>query len=242
MQDFIAGDVVKLLVSLVVGGQPSIPDQGSVKYTLRDHSGAAIEGMVEIPVETGPAAFQFTIEIPAEHNTLAPGKRFERRLVHLTYTQSGVARGQRLQYRLIPFLNYSVTPNEVRSFLGVNASELPDEDINLLDAYFAVEAQVGQNALEDYLSSGTTSELAANTMIRMRAVLDLIPSLKQRIAQQESSGQKAFTRPAIRDFDALRQEAEKRYQSALDSFSTGIEVSLALVVATQDIDPITAGG
>jgi len=242
MQDFVAGEDIELPVSLIVGGQPVIPDEDSVKFTLRDHSGAVIDGMSNIPVSTGSADYRFMIEIPAEYNTLSAGKRFERRTINLSYTHNGIARGLRLHYRLIPYLNHSVTPAQVRSFLGVNETELPDDEINLVDAYFVVEEQVGQTILEESLTSGTTSEIAANTLVRMRAVLDVIPSLKQRVAQEERSGQKSFSRPLIHDFDALREEAEKRYQVALNTFSTGIELPLNLVVTTQDVDPITAGG
>jgi len=242
MKDFIAGEDIRFPVSFMVGGQPALPDEGTVTYSLRDHEGNPIAALTDVPVVTTPTTHYVELDIPGEHNTLTPGKRFERRIVFVKFKSNGISRGIRDTYRLIPFLNHSVTPAQVRSFLGVNDTELPDEDIDLTEAYFAVEDQLGSDTLSNHLVSGTTQELAANMMIRMRAVLNIIPSLKQRVAQEESSGQKSFLRPVIRDFDALRVEAEKRYLAASEELSSGQMLSLNLVVVTQDTDPITQGG
>lgn len=237
MFDYQVGTTVRLPLRFTRGLDPLIPDVGSVTYSLYDHTGNAL--ITDEELTTTATTFQTTVEIAAEHNTIAANRRFERRRLVASYTVNGAAEQTVVVYRVIPVMNHMVTPHQIRNFIGLTSVELPDEDIDLAVAYFKIEDLIGAETLETNLVSGTISEISANTAICMQAVLDVIPSLKQRIAEQEKNGTKQFTRGKITDFEQLRQDAEAQLAAALDSLTTGISTEQALIVVTQDIDPIT---
>jgi tellurite resistance protein len=242
MTDYVAGADVRLPIIFAKNGDPIIPDVGTVTYSVLDHTLSPIAGLVDVELTTGPTTYKTTITIPASANSIGTGKRFERRTVVLSYEVQGAAETLRVSYRVTPELNHAVTPAQIRGFLGVNEHELVDADIDLSASYFSVEGLIGATTLATALVSGTTDELAANELIRMHAAMAVIPSLKQRLAQQEQNGVKMFARANISNFEELRKEAQRRFEQGLTTLSTTTPVELTLVVVTQDTDPVTAGG
>lgn len=239
MSDFLAGTDVTLTVMLAEAGAPLIPDAGSLTYTVRDQEGAAIPTLTNVPVTTGPTTYQVPILVLAANNVITDGRRFEKRTIALNYLVNGIGKQQIATYRLTAFLNHSVTPGQIRGFVGVQQHELPGEEIDLLISFLKVEKVVGLAELGAALASGTTVELSANEAIRMQAVLDVLPSLKQRIAQSETNGLKGFSRPVIRDFSDVEQNARDRYSDALTDITGRTDTTFTLAVLTQDTDPIT---
>lgn len=243
MQDFLGGEVVNLTFRYGEGHEPLIPDSGTVTYTVLNHLGTPISGLQNIPITTGPGTFQSTVSIPALDNSIDPSKEFERRTVFLNYQVGGAPFYQKVSYRLIPSHAYTVSPAYIRAFLGVNKNELPDEDIDLFAAYlFVREAFDDVSLFTDALSSGNRTELVANDAIAMRAAIDVIPSLQNRVAQSEKNGVMGFDRIKITDYSALLAEAYRRYNEAIGLIGLAdISVDHILIVTTTDTDPITAG-
>lgn len=236
--DFVESTVVRLPFVFSATPEPVIPDVGSVSFSVFDHLGNAL--LVDEPVTTGATSFQTLLEIPATYNVVPSLARFTRRFVHVTFTVGGLTTVRSANYRLIPNLPMSATAAEVRGFLGVNPYELEDEDVDLISAYFQVEQVLGEPLLMSALTSGTMSELRANEMIRMRAAISIIPSLRHRVAQSEKNGVKAFSRPTIKSFDDLMAAAHQRYDEALgDLIDTDLADQFTLIVVTQDVDPVT---
>lgn len=244
MQDFLSDADVNLTFRYGFGHEPQIPDANSVVYSVLDHSGTPIPGQINIPVVTGPAEFQSNITVPAIYNTITGVKQFERRTIFLNYTYQGMTKGQTFSYRLIPFVNYSVTAQTVRAFLGIEEKELPDKDVDLFASYlFVNEAFSDPLTLDTALASGTRFEIAANDAIAMRAAIDIIPSLQNRVAQAEKNGVMGFDRIKITNFAELLAAAVNRYNAAVNLIGL-IDVNAldyTLVTVTQDVDPITAG-
>ena len=238
--DVIEGNLAQISIPFSKTPEPVIPDFGSVSYSLFDAAGNSL--VIDEPVVTGPTSFQASLSIPATWNSVAISSRFSRRHIQLTYQVSGAVFQTNISYRVIPKLTHSVGPSEVRGFLGVNLWELEDSDIDLTGAYFDVEASVGRQVLEEALISGNILELKANELIRMRAAIQVIPSLRHRVAQEEKNGVKSFQRPTIKSYDDLLAAAQKRYDEALGVLvdQSGSEQYI-LIVVTQDTDPITGG-
>lgn len=237
--DVIGGTPAALTIPLVIGKQPVVPDVGSVTYTVFDQANAPISGLVDVPYMTTTTTFQLQILIPSIANSIASGRRFERRRVVVSF----LALGQEVQitrsYRVVPDLPHSITPQVVRAFIGIEDHELPDADIDILSAYLTVEKAVTESVLTDALQSGTTLEIAANTLISMRAVLDVLPSAKQRMAQSEKNGVKEFSRVDLKELDKLGAEAERRYQTALDEIVVVTAVNVSLFLTAVGTDAIT---
>lgn len=244
MQDFFSGETVKLSFVFGLGDEPAIPDIGSVTYTVFSAGGLPLAGLENVSFTTNAASFGGTITIPAAENGIAPGKTFDRRSVLIRWTEDGADDWMRIGYRLIPNTPYSVTPATVRSFLGVNKNELPDEEIDLFGAYIYVQEAVSDpTILTAALSSGDRTELVANDVIAMRCAIDIIPSLQNRVAQSEKNGVMGFDRIKIKDFSQLLADAYARYHNGLSLVDTNASTAadVTLLITTTDTDPITAG-
>lgn len=244
MQDFLSDENVNLTFFYGNGSEPTIPDAGSVSYTVLDHSGNPLVALTDVPITTDGSTIRSLIVIPAIYNSVDLSKEFERRTVIVRYTSQGLSKLNRIVYRLVPMVHYTTTVDSVRAFLGVNDGELGDKDIDLFGAYlFVRDAFNDPITLDAALVSGGRLEIAANDAIAMRAAVDVIPSLQTRIAQSEKNGPMGFDRVKIKDFSGLMEAALVRYADAVNLISgvDSIGSDVTLIVVTQDVDPITAG-
>ncbi|MCV0350195.1 MAG: hypothetical protein K5863_08970 [Nitratireductor sp.] len=234
MMTFEAGRDITLPVQFSVGGRPVIPDQGSAVLHVIAPDGSEIHSE---PVQTGPTDHAILVTIAAAHNQLTTS--FSRRRVEISATLNGTAFAVDVPYRLIPRVLYSTTPADVRKFLGVNETELPDEDIDLGAALLTLQFQTSREQFDDALVSGEVAELRANEAILYRTALDIIPSLSNRIAQEQSDGSITFRRHARKNFDELKKIAIDRLSAAMDQLAPQNNPGYSLLITTNDPDPIT---
>jgi len=242
MLEYTGGQKVTATVWLIDSDEkPLVPDAGTTTYTVYDHSGNAISGATDVAVTTDDTTTSVPVTIDAADNSIASGKIFEKRTIVLTIEKNGQVHTFRKNYRLVPLLKHSETPDSVRSFLGVANHELPDEDIDLFQAYITVKELFDNPTIDAVLESGDHKEMAANEAIRMQAVLDVIPSLKQRIAQNESDGTFEFARPKLENFNQLEKTARDRYSRAIQLATESTPTNTTMVLTTRETDPITGG-
>lgn len=237
--DTIEGTDFILNVLLQNDGAPFIPDNGTVSFTVIDHTGQPLVGYQNVPVTTTPTTFQIAVTLPSTVNSIGSGRKFERRTVVVSGQTAGRPFRITEVYRVIPYLNFSVTPQQVRAFIGLQKKELDDQDIDLLSSYLAVEEDIGSDILSQALSSGTVTEFAANDCIKLMAVLKVLPSVKNRMSQSEQDGTISFTRPVIKDFKEIEAAARDMYFAAKLAVTGEVENTLSLVLVTTDTDPIT---
>lgn len=235
--DVFAGTPTALTIPYIIGTQPVSPDAGSVTYTIKDQLGTPMVGLADIAY--AGTGFEMKILVPSTANQISGSRRFERRTVVVNFKVGGEEMQISSTYRIVPEPTYTVTPTDVRAFIGIEDHEMPDEDIDLLSAYLVVEKEITADVLTTALSAGTTDEIAANTLIRMRAVLDVLPSAKQRMAQSETNGVKQFSRVDLKELDKLKIEAERRYQEAVDELVVQTEVNVSIFLTTAGTDAIT---
>jgi hypothetical protein len=196
--------------------------------TVRDHSGVAIPGYVDI--DLAPTSTQATITVLAADNNKT--RTIERRVIE--YTFDGHSR--ELAYYLIDWVSIDVTPDDVRRLLGVNVSELPDTDIDIYGAYQALATQLGGITVMD--AALDTDLLRANRAIALFEALRQIPALQLKAAKTVTSGQDGFTRFDV-DWEAL-QRALKGALAAETSVITPTAVPATLfTTAGRTYDPFT---
>jgi hypothetical protein len=198
-----------------------------------------MDGLTDLAYVSNPTTYQMVVLVPSTAHQIDPARRFERRSVVVKFKVQGEEAQITRNYRVVPELLHSTSAGQVRAFIGIEDHELPDGDIDILSAYMAVEKVVGAAELVTTLSSGTTDELAANTMICMRAVIDILPSAKQRMAQSEKNGVKEFSRVDLKELDKLKIEAEHRYQEAMDQIVAKVETNISVFLVTANTDAIT---
>ncbi|MBN9548148.1 MAG: hypothetical protein J0H31_04495 [Alphaproteobacteria bacterium] len=234
MRTFEAGRDVTIPVNLTYNGQPAVPDSGTAVLSVSAPSG---DVLLTEDLTTGPTDVVIVVTIPAVHNQITTS--FSRRVVRITAERGGIPFDAVTMYRLTPQILYTVTPKDVRGFLGVNEGELPDEDVDLAGAYLNLEFEIGRDTLTAALTSGEEAELRANDAVLYSTVLDLIPSLANRVAQEETDGALSFKRNARKDFAELKKSAEDRLSAALAIINPVVDPGYAILITTTDADPIT---
>ena len=156
--DFLPGTDVSVRVMFEGLGQPKVPDTGTVSWTLRGDAGDIV--LVDQPLSPGPASSSVIVTVPAVHNAIVA--RYEKRTLITKFSSGGIPYTVSMRYRLVPFLNLEIGPENIRKFVGVNPRELPDNEIDLTRAYFDIEASVTQPVLELMLA-GTPANASRPT-------------------------------------------------------------------------------
>lgn len=208
--EYIAGTTFKVGVTFPTSDVP--PAVGSVVYTIRDQDGTPLAGHTEVAVTTDGTTTSIVVDFPSSITAITA--EFEKRTLEVHYEYAGVSKRIVRIIRLVPFLNLGITETDVREWLGVNDRELPESEIDLVAAYFEVKEDL--STLDAALVAGGRTEVAANTAVKMKAAINIIPSLKLRVAQKESDGPITFDRPDLSTFDDLMAYALEAYSEALD--------------------------
>lgn len=229
-----------IAVPLARDGEPFLADTGSVSWSLRLHDGTLDPARTNVAF-TNLSDTTLLILVPAVANALAVGRLFEKRTVVVRGLHGGQPFVATTQYRLAPWLNHSVTNDLVRAFIGTDAGELPDADIDLVAAYYDLATLVGVDTLATALSSGTELEIRANDAIKGIAVLRALPGVRQRMLKRAEDGTLKSERFAI-DFDKLAADAAALVTRA------GLEVGgiddtavapVIFILAGPTTDPVT---
>lgn len=236
MRTFEAGKDVTLPVSLTYNGQPAVPDIGTAVLSVTAPTG---EILYTKDLTTGATDVVVVVTVPAEHNQISTA--FSRRIVRISAERGGIPFDSVTMYRLVPTILYTVRPADVRAFLGINEGELPDEDVDLAAAHLNLEFEISRATMSAALVSGDVTEMRANEAILYRAALDIIPSLANRVAQEESDGALTFRRNTRKDFSELKKAAEDRLSAALAAINPTIDPGYAILITTTDADPVTGG-
>lgn len=235
MLHFTSGEDITVPVAFTRGGEPFVPDALNLVWYLRDQTGTA-GGTTSLTCTNTYA----DILVLAAQNALPGGQRFTKRFVCVSGTHGGKPFTIVVPYTLAPWKNFTVTAQEVRDFIGVDAGELDDNSIDLLDAYFAVVDSVGdETILATALASGLKAETQANTAIRMKAALMVLPSLQLRLSQAESDGSLTLERLKDLDLAGTAKLARLNYGAVMTALSGRTTQERVAFIVTTPTDPVT---
>lgn len=196
-----AGEDVTINMDVLVDDQFAKPDTGTVLVTLRDNEGLIIPDWAR-RVMPDPAASVLTIVIPADLNMVGEGE-IKARHLRVEYKVNERQYSRNLSYRLSGFLPLTTSADGVRARVGATRSELPDADIDIHGAYYSLSH--GYNpALLRALNSADISAIFANNAVEIKAAIDCLPGLRQKILQSETQDNAQFTRMKM-DMDRLSE-------------------------------------
>jgi hypothetical protein len=176
------------------------------------------------------------VSIPGSVNALPNGAKFGYRAILVSYESNGVTYHNTVRYRVHPYLNFHAGPDNVRSYLGVHSSELPDNDIDLVSAFYRLQLEATGIDLASKFSSGTVEAFTANQALVYMAALEVIPSFQLRIAQRQTSDGSSLSRLENLDFKAMEEKARQDLAGALASIKDETQVGSPLMVVTNDTD------
>lgn len=205
----IDGEDAQFPIDFTVDGDFVIPS--SATATIRDQTGAVLVANEPLPVDTTSAL----LEIPGANNALAPGSVYENRFVVVVFVHEGRQHRQELSYRVRPFVAVTATPKDVRRELGLDPSELPDDDIDVYSAYLTLEQEYGIRFV-DALSGGNLSASLVQKAIAVRAAIELTFSLPFRAGVRFASEGNQFQRKDDFDPVAIRIALGQRLSGMID--------------------------
>jgi hypothetical protein len=240
MKWFLAGEDITLEAEVVAGGIPAQPDAGTASGTVRDPAGTILPGLDHVPLDVPGTTI--SLVVPAAQNLLASGADSEARYVTFIYRVNGQSHQQTLAYALYPFLPLETNEDAVRAVMGLSVDELPDDDIEIIPAWFNLRDEYGTDFTNAFTMTGPR-RTAANRVLAARAALNTLPSLQLRLVQSRQVENAQFSRWDWIDFDRLKSDLVGVLSSNLQLLST----SLALTLATQQtfftvshpVDPLT---
>ena len=108
--DFLPDTDVSVRVMFEGLGQPKVPDTGTVSWTLRGDAGDIV--LVDQPLSPGPASSSVIVTVPAVQNAIVA--RYEKRTLITKFSSGGIPYTVSMRYRLVPFLNLEIGPENVR--------------------------------------------------------------------------------------------------------------------------------
>lgn len=186
MRSYLEDEAARILVEFTEGGEPFIASAAT--WSLRGQDGALLSGPNTITL--GLADVQTSIVISASLNTVLDGLEFEKRTLIVEATNAATTQvwTRRVAYRVLPWLNHSVTPDSVRALAGLDVQNLPDEDIDVFSAYLWLKSMLPDGGLNSALINGGRTEVLANKALEARAVLDAIPSIANRMLKKRADG------------------------------------------------------
>lgn len=235
--DYLAGEDISIVVPFVVDGEFVVPDANSVSYTLRGNDGAAISGQVEIDLTPTASATEVKVLIDAEYN--AKTLDIENRFLIVAFQVSGQTYQARVNYRLIDFLTFTCTADNVRALLGVNRREWSDEQIDLVASYYYLASLFEDGAFDEHLQAGSLLSVYANQAIAANAALLALPGLQLSVAGEEGTDSTSYRRLQTIDFEAVRNSIKAVLDNALGSLGAGEFVELSLFASGARTDPFT---
>lgn len=232
MRTFHAGDAIMITVPLTRDGEPFVGDAG-MTWSLRDQDGLLMPAYTDQPIISTDSSVKITI--PALANTISAPSVFEQRSLIIKGEVGGVPFQIIRVYRITPWLNIGVIEDDIRGFIGIDAGELPDQDIDIVAAYLKLASIYA--GLPAALVSGTQDQQRANAAIKGQTVLDLLPSLPARVSKKADDGSAKVERFTI-DFNQLALDAGRLVQDVI-VVTDDLSGPVLAVLSGPAVDPVT---
>jgi hypothetical protein len=195
-------------------GELVIPDTGSATFTLYDNLGVPVTGQIDEAISLGAADTITAINIAAGYNAIATEVEYRR--VVVTYLVDGATHYVTVPYLLSEVFPYTTTKAEVRVELGLSDFELPDEDINLPEAFMALRYRCDDGLLLTGLQSGAYLAMVSNRAVALQAAVNLMPSLLLRALQARESDGSKVSRLRTMNFDKVGDKLRAELSIAID--------------------------
>lgn len=188
----------------------SLTNDDFANFSVYDLSGKVINELENVNIEiTDENRTLLRIDIPAEANVIPEGYSFANRVVVFNYTLNGIQHSIRKNYRIVPFVPYTVNEYDVRNLLGLPDTILEDSMIDIYVGYLKSKAIISN--LDEILVSGTIKSTLANRMIAIRTALSLrttIPLLTPKMESESVVSQTRYTF-SLDDFNKLFDSLEE---------------------------------
>jgi hypothetical protein len=226
----LSGTNVSLGIDYEVDGQFVVPD--SATYVVRGYTG--------VTVTSGSLPSLVTSEVvtvPSGYNALTGSNLFENRWVVVTFIVGAQTYSLTKGYTISGFVPTTATPEAVRSELGLDYQELPNDDIDINRAYFDLLDTYGANMTAAFLTSGVQTS-AANQCVVLQAALNVAQSLALRVMISSKAEGHAMARAPL-DFDAITRGLTAKMVPLLRKAKGETALTSSVFVLSNPTDVVT---
>ncbi|SKB62349.1 hypothetical protein [Sphingopyxis flava] len=184
------------------------PD-GDISWALYRLDGTEVATGAITPEDGAVSA---VLVVAGTYNQLSTGTLRNVRELAWTYTVGGDIRSGRVEYTVEGRVPFPVSPRGAREKLGVGPQDLPDDEVDLIGAYWEM-GSLGPVTAYENLETAEAHLIADG--IEALAALAVLDTLQIRIAKMESSGTNEYQRGSI-DWDKLRAKLQAQVARATD--------------------------
>lgn len=220
MIDVVEGRDFILEIPLTSGSEEIIelnPGVDSATFSITKPNGAIFPEYKDIDIEISTENTSvLRIHLPAEANKIQEGKLYNIRFLDIKYTHEGKINQFRRSYRIIRFVGYTGTEDDVRNLFGVVETVIPN---NMIDLYGAYVQECGKiQNFDEKLNDFGDKALKANRAIVLRAGIALESALAliiPRIETDNTVSQTRFTL-TLEDFKRLLDDLKEELNELED--------------------------
>lgn len=203
-----SGQDVSVNINFLVNDEFVLPT--SATYTVRKADGTVLDSGA-ITVTSSSEALVVT----AANNALGVGNTFEYRFVSVVFIYNNETYDMTLSYGLMDFVPLTATPKDVRRELGLDDSELPNDEIDINQAYLTLAA-IHSTSFTDAFTANDITMLSANRAVAIQAAIDVAESLPLRAFAMMRSEAAQVERFAGIDFSALVNQLKVKLANELE--------------------------
>lgn len=223
-------------VDFKVNGEPVVPT--AAKYTLRNNAETVVASLQDITITLGSGNSYADFVIPSGGNAMTLTNNV--RYIDITFTSGGIDYVISDYYILLDSIRFPLSSTEIRSILGVSETELPEQYIDILDAYRLVQDDAPDINTDTILTTGTSLLPTLIEAVKYKAALVCIVGVQNFTFQMEQADNTLYKRFASVDFKSMQNDIALKYAQALRKLN-GVETATdyPLAVVSTPTDKIT---
>lgn len=235
MKSFLQNSTISVPVLFQQDGEPVVPDSGTFTWTLRGQDGTILSGPTTV---SGIVDTKAKVSVASTLNVISGSALYEKRTLITSWLVGTFPFTHQQTYRITNWLNYSITLDDVRTFVGAGNGFVADDEMDLVQAYLDVASVITSTTLNAALIAGGDYETAANRAIVAQVVISLIPSMQARFIKKESDGQISVENGDI-DLMDLERRASDLLSRSLNLIGSRAVITPTFIVAATRTDPVT---
>ena len=228
---------ITLYYDFIVESELVIPDYDTIFYTLYDNQDSPIPGYDNIQPEGSPLEdTAISIVIGADGNTKTHD--FEVRSLRVSFQYQGKPYEIEDTYQIVDRINFPITKASVRAIVGLSSTEWDDDSIDIIGSASDLQIETGID-VNSIISQGGSNSRKLLQLIRLRTVLNILPSLELVALQSEQADNTVAKRFSKVDFEALRARILGEYEALLEEVTGGTTYPVVSFIVFTDTDPVT---
>jgi hypothetical protein len=223
----------------IVGDEFVVPETGTVSVTLTKPDGSILAGYNNLAVTPDADTSNVVVPISAGAN----GKTLEYELRHLEikFDYDGNTFRHAISYNIVDRINIPVSAQQVRNLVGLSDDEWPDEQIDILKAYYDVKAEPALNGInvETLMDSGDAEVRNLLEAVTIKSALNFLPALELIAVQSQQADNTMFRRFEKVDFATLSNKLNQTYSRALTAVAEANYTNLTYTTTGLGTDAVT---